>query len=102
MGERVPYVRADEGKIRQALINLLGNAIKFTKRGYIRAAHQSGEEGAAISSGYPSGLKTRARAWQSSRTGAKLFEPFRQSQARLEYTGGNRLGAWRLAANTRG
>ena len=32
----MPYVVADEGKIRQVLINLLGNAIKFTKRGQIR------------------------------------------------------------------
>ncbi len=31
----MPYVLADEGKIRQALINLLGNAIKFTKNGQI-------------------------------------------------------------------
>ncbi len=35
-GETAPYVLADEGKIRQALINLLGNAIKFTKLGQIR------------------------------------------------------------------
>ncbi len=28
----VPYVLADEGKIRQALINLLGNAIRYEER----------------------------------------------------------------------
>jgi len=34
-GESVRYVKADEGKIRQTLINLLANAIKFTPRGQI-------------------------------------------------------------------
>jgi len=38
------FVEADEGKVRQVLINLLGNAVKFTQAGEIRLQAGYGDE----------------------------------------------------------
>jgi PAS domain S-box-containing protein len=89
-GESVPYLVADESKIRQALINLLGNAIKFTDRGQI-ALHITLE------------LRGADRLWLAARvedTGpgisdddqARLFEPFSQAKDALNTKEGTGLG----------
>ncbi len=89
-GESVPYIAADEGKVRQVLINLLGNAIKFTKRGRV-GLHVALEQ------------RSDGRLWLSARIedtgsgisdeeGEKLFEPFRQTRRGLNVEGGTGLG----------
>ncbi|MGB6689041.1 MAG: PAS domain S-box protein [Terracidiphilus sp.] len=89
-GEGVPYLVADEGKIRQALINLLGNAIKFTSRGQV-ALQVTLEQ------------RNTNRLWLSARvedTGpgisdedqARLFEPFCQAKDALNTKEGTGLG----------
>jgi len=89
-GEAVPYVKADEGKIRQVLINLVGNAVKFTRFGKI-ALHVNLEQRGAD------------RLWMSARvedTGSgitdleqeKLFEPFSQAKRGLNTVEGTGLG----------
>jgi len=89
-GESVVYVVADEGKIRQVLINLLGNAIKFTVRGQIKlhvTLHR----------------RTENRLWLSAQiedTGPgltdeeqrKLFRPFNQFKRGLKLQEGTGLG----------
>jgi PAS domain S-box-containing protein len=89
-GESVPCVVGDEGKIRQVLINLLGNAIKFTSCGRI-GVHATLEQ------------RGDDRLWLAARvedTGSgisdvdqeKLFEPFTRAKGTLNTQEGTGLG----------
>jgi PAS domain S-box-containing protein len=89
-GESVVHVVADEGKMRQILINLLGNAIKFTASGLIRLHITLYRKGAN-------------QLWLSARitdTGPginddeqeRLFQPFTQITRGLKAQEGTGLG----------
>jgi two-component system sensor histidine kinase/response regulator len=89
-GESVPCVVADQNKLRQALINLLGNAIKFTGHGHINLHVTLSQRSAN-------------RLWLSARvedTGSgisneeqkKLFEPFSQTSSGVRSQEGTGLG----------
>jgi signal transduction histidine kinase/CheY-like chemotaxis protein len=89
-GESVRYVSADERKLRQALINLLGNAIKFTRRGHIKL-HVTLEERSANQLW----LSVCVEDSGSGITDAeleKLFEPFSQAKRGLNTQEGTGLG----------
>jgi PAS domain S-box-containing protein len=89
-GESVLYILADEGKTRQALINLLGNAIKFTQKGRVTLRVTLHQRNAA-------GLWLSARvedtgAGISEEEQQKLFEAFTQAGRGREIQKGTGLG----------
>lgn len=91
------HVHGDEGKLRQVLINLLGNAVKFTQAGQVRLAVRL----ASASVDY-SGADSRrvVLAFDIQDTGpgmtgaelALLFQPFQQTIAGQKSGGGTGLG----------
>jgi PAS domain S-box-containing protein len=89
-GEASPYVVADEGKLRQALINLLGNAVKFTQLGQVKLQvsleQRTGDQLWFSASVEDSGLGI-TKEEQS-----KLFEPFTQAGRGLRSHEGTGLG----------
>ncbi len=94
--ESVPrYVNADEGKLRQVLINLMGNAVKFTKTGGVAVrVRADAEPGGAV--GQPIAIRLVVEVEDSGPGIAedeqdRIFEPFRQSTANQE-VGGTGLG----------
>jgi signal transduction histidine kinase len=89
-GESVPYVVADEGKIRQALINLLANAIKFTKRGQVKL-HVTLESRSADRLRLSASVQDTGPGI-SYEEQSKLFEPFTQTSRGLHSQEGTGLG----------
>ncbi len=90
IGEPIEYIVADGGKIRQVLINLLGNAVKFTERGRINLT---------VSLNY----RSSDSLWLSAQvedTGPgltaedqrELFQPFVQGNVSHTRNGGTGLG----------
>ncbi len=82
---RPGHVHGDEGKLRQILINLLGNAVKFTRTGEVCLSIRPQPEGAWLfevtdtGRGIPPEEQT------------KVFEPFHQGRGALDL-GGTGLG----------
>ena len=84
------YVRTDESKLRQVLINLLGNAVKFTDAGGIalrlgcKRDDQAGVRLVVEVEDTGPGIREEERD--------KLFKPFEQTRAGLAARGGTGLG----------
>jgi len=82
IGERA--VRADDRKLRQVLINLLGNAVKFTDRGVISLkVEQSGQRCTFSVEDTGPGITEESQK--------RIFEPFQQAEEG-EVKGGTGLG----------
>ncbi|HEY8087117.1 MAG TPA: ATP-binding protein [Polyangiaceae bacterium] len=84
-GDVAPYVRGDEGKVRQILLNLLGNAVNFTTEGGV-AMRVSWQDGRASFEVEDTGVGIAPADL------ARLFEPFTQADAGRKAREGTGLG----------
>ena len=85
LDQKPMYVHGDEVKLRQVLVNLLGNAVKFTDQGRIRLELER-------AAGYKYVFRVRdTGAGISSKERTKIFQSFMQAEAGLHY-GGTGLG----------
>jgi len=89
-GESVPYVVADEGKLRQVLVNLLGNAVKFTQRGQVRL-HATLSQSSANRLWLCASVEDTGLGMEEEEQ-EKLFEPFTQTGRNLNTQQGTGLG----------
>lgn len=91
VGEVPRWVMTDEGKLRQILINLMGNALKFTEQGGIalRARVQkSPSDGGLL---LMAEVEDTGQGIDAEELG-KLFKPFEQTRSGLKTGGGTGLG----------
>jgi signal transduction histidine kinase/DNA-binding NarL/FixJ family response regulator len=97
------YVRTDQGKLRQVLINLLGNAVKFTQQGGVTLRAGYEPPAASSSPDGKNGQKRHARPCllfevQDTGPGIRpndletIFNPFEQSARGQESQEGTGLG----------
>ena len=89
-GESVVHVVADEGKVRQVLINLLGNAIKFTASGLI-TLHLTLYRKSANQLWLSAQIKDTGPGITDEEQG-RLFKPFSQIKRGLKAQEGTGLG----------
>jgi signal transduction histidine kinase/DNA-binding response OmpR family regulator len=115
--ERAPdvpqYIKTDEKKLRQVLINLLGNAIKFTERGHValrvssvisknkgQRTKDKGEADAAPGTCVQGNVGQMTLQFEVEDTGKgiapeemeKLFQPFGQTESGRKFPQGTGLG----------
>jgi len=79
------FVRGDEGKLRQILINLLGNAVKFTSTGEVTLRCQKGGKDNWLFEVIDTGLGIPPEELEH------IFKPFHQGQ-HAQHLGGTGLG----------
>ena len=94
-GEDTVLVHGDEGKLRQVLINLLGNAVKFTESGEV-TLNVASEADSPLLQGEGPGVRYRFEVRDTGvgippEAQEKIFEPFQQSEEGAK-KGGTGLG----------
>jgi PAS domain S-box-containing protein len=81
MPEHLPLLHGDSSRVRQILLNLVGNAVKFTDHGMVRI-HIRCDDGMAAIAVEDTGLGIAPEVLP------QLFEEFRQGDGRLSRRGG--------------
>jgi PAS domain S-box-containing protein len=81
------YFHGDELRLQQVLVNLVGNAVKFTERGQVRIALAQESEGMVRIAVHDTGIGIPADRQQ------RIFDPFAQADASMSRRfGGTGLG----------